>query len=122
MILYSIILSLVKISLILLYRRLFAASAGFQMATTIYIIILTMAGIGGVFSTIFMCAPVNAFWDKTIASATCLNAQEVFFGWTIVGLVTDLVTLVFPMPLIWQMTLPLRQKLFLSIVFFMGGM
>ena len=122
MILYSLIVSTIKISLVLFYRRLFHVNCRFRTLAEFYIGALVIFGICGICTTVFACRPINAYWDKTITTAQCLSYLKVYLAWTVVGLCTDLMTLIMPLPLLWRLQLPLKQKMSLSIIFVLGGM
>ena len=113
---------LVKISLTLLYRRLFYASLVFRRLSDVYIAVIVLSSIGANFTTIFNCHPVNAYWDRSITSARCLDYVTVYLVWSVVCLISDVITLVMPLPLIWTLHLRLEQKLWLSLIFALGGL
>ena len=56
------------------------------------------------------------------AAEQCLNVQTFFQGQAIPNIITDLVLLILPLPLIWTLKLPIEQKTALSGVFLPGGL
>ena len=72
------------------------------------------------FLTIFMCVPVQGFWDKTIDSTCNINEQKFFFGSTFPHLLIDVVILCLPIWQISKLQLELLQKIGLYITFAFG--
>lgn len=66
-------LTITKISILLQYYRIFTLH---EMRVPIYVasVIVVLWGIELLFTSIFTCVPVNAFWKVTEqAGATCVN-------------------------------------------------
>ena len=70
---YNISLTVTKISILLQYYRIFTLR---EMRIPVYIalVIVSAWGIATLFTSIFSCVPVDAYWKVTEqASATCVN-------------------------------------------------
>lgn len=76
---------------------------------TIYTVIQTFA----------MCRPFKANWDKSIPH-TCGDELASLLGIVIYGLVLDLIIFITPMPRIWNLQMPLKQKIGLTLLFAIG--
>lgn len=50
----------------------------------------------------------------------CLNDGNIVFAASIVNIFTDLLTTIIPMPLIWSLKLPIRQRLVVISIFGLG--
>ena len=74
----------------------------------------------GVFGLIFLCDPVQTFWDIEI-EGTCKKVENHFLGTSILGIVLDWTIWMLPMPTMRRLRLPRRQKLGLWGVFALGG-
>lgn len=70
---------------------------------------------------IFDCMPIHAFWDKEVPG-TCIDSLRYFLGVAIPNVVTDILFLLFPIPWIWKLVLPMSQKIALSGIFLLGGL
>lgn len=92
-----------------------------------------------VFTTIFMCTPVELFWDLAITGGHCEFSKQVFLaqgcysvantkkkGWdlqqymfwlNLVDCLSDLMCLILPMPFIYRMQLPFKRKLLMVAMF-----
>jgi hypothetical protein len=119
LIVYYLSLGLTKASMLLQYRRIFPTKQ-FQIANWV-----TMAAVIGytiwtVFSSIFMCVPVRAFW--THEKAVCLNQFAVWFTNAAINIVTDFAIILLPIPVIQKLNLGRRQKIGLISIFAIGGL
>lgn len=78
--------------------------------------------VAGSLVTIFQCRPVGAAWDKRIQTYYCINAYPMYEGVLISDLLTDVIMLVLPMPLVWNLQLPKLHKLAILGIFTLGGL
>ncbi|KAK0732455.1 hypothetical protein B0T21DRAFT_290971 [Apiosordaria backusii] len=115
---YLITLCFSKISILLLYIHLFtfkwARLAGQILLGVVIITHLFMA-----LATFTACIPLNSYWDFTVEKKYC-HAQSVWWSNTGLHMVTDFLIFLLPMPVVWSIRLPRRQKLALSGVFGFG--
>ena len=73
-----------------------------------------------VFSSIFECVPVQAFWTKE--RAKCLNQFAVWFTNAGINILTDFAIIILPIPVIRSLNLCRKQKLGLIAIFAVGGL
>ena len=119
--LYTPIIILAKISILLLYHRIFVLPK-FQMHVKFWIVFLTLFGISTFFVDMFFCWPISYFWDKTQVGGKCINTYRYYMACAALNVFTDLVILILPMPIVWGLQLPKRQRLVLVGIFSLGGM
>ncbi|KAK1139989.1 hypothetical protein N8T08_010985 [Aspergillus melleus] len=117
-ILYNSSLNLTKISMILLYRRLFPTHR-YQIILHIALACVVVTGLWMVFSAVFFCIPVHAFWDPR-APQNCLPKSVVWCLNASIQIASDLIIVILPMPVLAQLRLPKRQKVALIVVFALG--
>ena len=110
----------VKLSVLLLYRRLFP-NRRFRIAIwcaggfiSCYTIILTLV-------QLFQCRPVKAGWEPFM-KGNCIHVSIEVMVMACLNVLTDFITLMFPMPLLWRLQMPRKQKLQLIGIFLTGGM
>ncbi|OIW26664.1 hypothetical protein CONLIGDRAFT_683625 [Coniochaeta ligniaria NRRL 30616] len=109
-----------KLSIVASYLRIFPYR-GLRIlmyATAAVTIALFVASI---FTTIFQCMPIAAAWDFTITNAKCYKLVDYLYSSTAVNIVTDLILCIAPLPCLWNLQLPRRQKVTISALFFVGG-
>lgn len=73
------------------------------------------------FADLMQCTPISFVWDKTILDGTCIDVVSFYFGTAGISTFTDLWILVMPMPMVWGLHLPLRQRVIIMVLFALGG-
>lgn len=119
---WGVVIWIVKYSILAFYWRLFSAS---RRSTRIIIWTLaafvTCWGISVVLLTIFQCVPVGSIWSITDGARKCYYDNfQLFVGLSIPHILTDVVLLGIPVPLIWNLHLYRSRKVVLTAVFALG--
>jgi hypothetical protein len=87
------------------------------------VIVLVVAwGITAIVGNTFQCWPVQYYWIKHI-QGDCMSGQNTFF--IIIGSVSlaqDVLILCLPLPIVWKLQTPLRQKIEITLLFSIGCM
>ena len=115
---YSTGMCLLKISILLQYRRIFAVPVMRKITTVglifegCYVIMIT-------FLQSLMCLPVATFWDPSIGGK-CLNRLLIWYFNASVNLATDFIVFSLPLPLISRLQLRRPQKVMLFLIFCIG--
>jgi hypothetical protein len=110
-----------KLAILLLLIRVFNIKRGFVVGLKIIIAVLTLYYIAITIVKIFICNPVEKFWNHA-HPGTCLNSNVIFISDCIVALITDCVILVAPMPVIWALQMNFKKKLGSSFALAVGSM
>ena len=117
----SVMPSLVKLSLLALYLRLFSSSRPGRIVIWATIVFVSVRALYGVLWNLLSCRPLAKAWDRTIKHGHCLDpAANTLIGYTI-NAVTDLLVLLIPVPLVASLQLGGRQKLALLAILMIGG-
>ncbi|KAL9593314.1 MAG: hypothetical protein Q9219_007607 [cf. Caloplaca sp. 3 TL-2023] len=117
---YSLSISSVRISLLILYRRIFNTAA-FKTRSLIVGVACVIWLIIELFLTIFQCHPVKAAFDPASQfSDRCINPQHFYLGVLFSSLALDLIILLLPLNMVWRLQLPLKQRFALSGIFSIG--
>ncbi|KAI9823079.1 MAG: hypothetical protein M1826_000283 [Phylliscum demangeonii] len=119
-VLYSVCITVTKLSILLLYRYLFAVRP-FRFAVYAVGLYVTACGITQFFVTIFQCRPIQRSWDYVHVQGSCIQGLLFFYAAAILNLIADLVILLLPMPVVWRLQITWRQKLALTAIFVLGG-
>ncbi|KAF7587861.1 hypothetical protein BBP40_006630 [Aspergillus hancockii] len=117
--LYAIDVTLVKMSILVFYRRLFP-TAPFQRINVGVIIFCIIWFVVAIIGDILYCIPVRQFWDAT-AHGSCFNFPIYFLAMELVDLLLDVVIIGLPMKTILGLQLSLRKRLALLGVFLLGA-
>lgn len=108
----------VKLSVLLLYTRIFSTRAFRRWSYGL----MAMVGCYFVaFMALFMtiCEPIDQLWNP-VPDGKCRDTSIQEFTSVSFNLVTDLVILILPLPWLWGLQMPLRNKIAVSIMFCIG--
>ncbi|CZS94155.1 related to integral membrane protein [Rhynchosporium agropyri] len=117
--LYVTCICFTKISLLLMYLRIFPVRSirigayilgGLSIAWCISIIMVS----------IFQCTPIEKTWNSSIPGF-CINLKGSFIGNAIPNILTDVAILALPMQQVWSLHTSTMQKVQISIVFLLGS-
>lgn len=121
-ILYSICITLIKISILLFYYRLFGVRKGFKRVIYFALTLVTCWCIATVLLNLLQCIPVKAAWIRPYPNSKCINNNASLLGTAITNVTIDLAILVLPIEPIWRLNLTLRKKLALTAIFCVGAL
>ncbi|KAF6834733.1 integral membrane protein [Colletotrichum musicola] len=123
---YAVALMTVKIGLLLFYLRLDHRP---RMRWAVYGLMALVIGMGiaHIIISIIECMPPSVFWTSAgnfqIFSQHCMPPATQQAFWDAAGVIvviTDVCLWLCPMPMIWTLQLPTRQKIAVSAVFALG--
>ncbi|WYZ40083.1 hypothetical protein EsH8_IV_000424 [Colletotrichum jinshuiense] len=109
----------IKISLLLMYRRIFP-SRNFKLAAMILGALSIAWCIAIVFVCIFQCTPVAKAYMPWI-EGTCIDLKASFIGNAIPNILTDVAILCLPIGQVWKLQVTMAQRLSLCFMFLLGG-
>lgn len=67
------------------------------------------------------CRPLKDYWESIeFDPPTCMDKSASTLSFSITNLVTDLMVLALPIPVLWQLKLPVRERLALIALMSMG--
>ncbi|MCJ1400076.1 hypothetical protein MMC11_003279 [Xylographa trunciseda] len=116
---YSVGLAFIKFSILAFLFRVFHVPT-FKLPLSITAVIITLTTIASLFTAIFSCHPIQGFWDLETPS-TCIDPLKFYFAQAIPSIITDIILLILPLPLVWQLKITKSQKWGVSAVFLLGG-
>ncbi|KAM0201597.1 hypothetical protein ACHAPI_001642 [Fusarium lateritium] len=123
---YALAVTSVKISILLLYRRLFPLgihnnrvytlmfwTAAFLTSVYPFILWITMA---------FACRPVSHFWNQYLgAPGKCIDVKLFFLVLGIMNMVNDIIILTVPIPRIWTLKMNNKTKVSVICIMLLGS-
>lgn len=109
-----------KMSILLQYKRVFSTPR-MRLACWIMIGVLAFYGTWTIISAWANCVPLAKFWDPTVPGF-CLDKKALWFSNSAIHIITDIVILIYPMPVLKSLQLPRKQKFALMAVFALGGL
>lgn len=122
MITYTLTISMVKISILLLYRRVFPIH-NFERATLIVGITCISWLIAALLCLAFQCrTKAERYNVDSLFSDQCIDLKAYWIAITASNMALDLVILCMPLYMVWNLMLTVRQKLALSGLFTLGAL
>ncbi len=116
--LYNLTLQLTKISMILLYMRLFPTKVYRVVLITVLVVFIVLT-LYMVIGTFLVCVPVHVFWS-TDPDQWCGTRTAVWLVNAGLQITGDFIIVILPMPLLVKLRIPLRQKICLVFIFALG--
>lgn len=92
-----------------------------RRACSYLIAFLAVYGLWAFISAWVNCVPLAKFWDPKIGGF-CFSQKGLWFSSSAVHIITDILILVYPMPVLRNLQLPRRQKIALMGVFALGAL
>ncbi|KAL8671650.1 MAG: hypothetical protein Q9168_003856 [Polycauliona sp. 1 TL-2023] len=121
---WAVAMAFIKVSILLFYRRVFPSTAtsrtwgicnyALMFASVAFCLI-------SLFGSAFACTPVSFIWDRTIQDGHCINLIGLARFTCITGVLTDILILTLPMPIVWNMHMKRSKKVAVSGVFLLGS-
>ena len=122
MVTYSLTITSVKISLLMLYRRIFVTD-GFRKTSLVVGVLCILWCFMAVIIDIFQCSPISAAFEPLPMTASqCINVQNFYWGIAGANLTLDFIILSMPLYMVSGLQLPKRQKVYLGAIFLLGGL
>ncbi|OTA99907.1 hypothetical protein M426DRAFT_27043 [Hypoxylon sp. CI-4A] len=121
------VLSLVftKISIVSFYRRIFRGDK-FTIITQALTGAICVWGVSFFFATLFECYPVGKVWLSLFGQPEheryCYNHLPMFYATAISNMIMDILILAIPLPMVWKLKMPRRQKIAVSGIFLLGAL
>lgn len=84
-------------------------------------VIVILTGVTTSIAGVFQCNPIARAWNGDIPG-TCFNQPALFFANGGLNIAEDLILYFLPIHILWNMNLPLRQRIALIGIFVIGGL
>lgn len=119
-ILYVGCLGFAKFSILFLYSRL-SQLRWFNICVYTLMGIVISYSVSIIFALIFPCQPISANWDLSVTDYKCIDKAGIYLATAAVNVITDLLILIVPIPMVLCLQMPKSQKIALMIVFAVGS-
>ncbi|KAF6229956.1 hypothetical protein HO133_004294 [Letharia lupina] len=120
---YSITITTVKLSVLLFYHRMFPNSATtlkFKIGLYGLAAVSVVLGLGTFIAVVFECDLTTLYWDRT-SYGLCINMKAFLLSMAILNLFTDVLILILPISVVWELQIKKSQKVAISGMFLLGG-
>ncbi len=119
-VLYYSVAAPVKISLLCLYRRIFAVQS-FKRMTLLVGLLVVLWWLAATLANIFSCMPFELLWDLSL-KGRCFNFNLFWFSIGIIETVIDIIILLLPVKMVMALQMSRRNKTVLCGIFLLGGL
>ncbi|TLD32550.1 hypothetical protein E2P81_ATG05526 [Venturia nashicola] len=119
-VLYSPALAFAKLSFLCLYLNINPAQ-GFR--TSVYLTMFVVIGscVGIVISLLAACTPFAKSIDVTVVEGQCLNKAALYIATGIINIITDMMVLLLPIPMVLRLQMVRSRKIMLILLFSVGS-
>ncbi|KAL9628828.1 MAG: hypothetical protein Q9204_005637 [Flavoplaca sp. TL-2023a] len=118
--LYALSITATKLSILYLYRRIFAVRTFKQISFAVAAICVSWWAAFTV-TALFPCYPVKKMWQHQI-KGHCYNFKTFFLASGVVDVLLDAIILSLPIKMISRLQMPYKRKVMLCFVFLIGGL
>jgi len=120
---YTATLPFAKISILAFYLRVFEQQKVFKILCYATAAFVAAYATSGVIVIIWSCNPIEASWRLAIAAlptTKCVNRPMNYLAQASLNIISDIFIVCLPIPLVWKLQMPIRQRLSLIAVFALG--
>ncbi|KAI1624450.1 hypothetical protein EDD37DRAFT_609445 [Exophiala viscosa] len=117
---YKLTINCTKVSILLLYLRIFTDRAWFGRICRGLIVLVLCACVSFTIATILQCDPIAGAWTRWTTHSHCVNIYALWYSNAVYNILTDLTIAFMVPPIIFKLKLPMRQKLALTGIFGLG--
>ncbi|KAL2795836.1 hypothetical protein BJX66DRAFT_336543 [Aspergillus keveii] len=119
--LYCICIALIKISMLLLYLRLFP-NAGIRATVFVALGLTVIWGTVSFFVLLFSCWPISYYWNEWDGEheGRCISHNNILLAHSTINIILDVGVICIPMPTLWNLHMPLEKRLGVCIMFAVG--
>lgn len=110
-----------KLVILLSFLEINDVSTMFRWSTYSIMFVVFGYGTGILISGIFQCMPVQSAWDFGI-NGTCIDRRAAYKANAILGVITDVMIILLPLPTIIALRISTRTKIGLLVLFLIGSM
>ncbi|THZ03651.1 hypothetical protein D6C95_03654 [Aureobasidium pullulans] len=119
-VMYSITMLFSKMSILLLYRRLFPI-VNFAKRWWAVVAFTVAYSVGGMLASLFQCRPMESAWTLDVPSDYCISTEKFYTANAALNVVSDIMILILPVPIVWGLNTDTRKKVILTGLFSMGS-
>lgn len=109
-----------KLALLVFYLRI-SPQRLFRLSVYTAMCFISCYTIGLIFPTLFGCRPIERSFNALIKEANCINAGALYIAMAVFNVVSDVILFILPIPMVFGLQMPLRQRLGLFFVFGIGS-
>lgn len=110
-----------KMSILVLYLRLFAVNRKFRYTTWLMMFFVCGYLVSNFWTQIFGCSPRSKYWFED-TPGYCINYKAAGIAYGAMNVISDGLIFILPLPMIWRLKLSTQEKFGVSLIFMSGAM
>lgn len=118
---YSFTPATCKIVILMFYLDINEVSTRFRWSVFATMFIVASVGISMFLSSLFACVPMRKIYDDSVPGA-CYDRAAQYEAYAILGVITDLMIIAIPIPMVFQLHVSTRRKLGLLALFLVASL
>ncbi|MCJ1254431.1 hypothetical protein MMC24_002246 [Lignoscripta atroalba] len=118
-ILWATSLMSIKISILMFYMRIFKVQS-FRVAARITMVLVVLWALSVILCGFLLCKPFAFNWNQTIPGGSCKNQILSYILTGALNIITDVMVLSLPIPMVWKLQTPRANKIVLTGIFGLG--
>ncbi|KAL4948458.1 hypothetical protein BDW69DRAFT_203517 [Aspergillus filifer] len=120
-VLYTVSTALIKVSMLLLYLRLFPNPL-LRIAIFTSLAITTSWAVGSFFAQLFSCSPISYYWKQWDMEheGHCISHNDLLLSHSIINIVLDVLVILLPMPVLVKLHMSLEKRIGMCLMFAVG--
>lgn len=113
--------SLSKLSILIMYRRIFSVQSFYKWIWIVGFLVFAFF-VSTELCFVFGTHPIKAYWDFWLPHSS-INEKAMWIATSAINTVLDVTILVLPQPFVWRLHIgSVRKKISLSVLFLLGGL
>jgi hypothetical protein len=120
--LYFSTVTAIKISILLMYRRLFGIIASFRRQSLVTGVVVVAFFVAGTITALCSCHPFQRKWQGQSIQKNCLNFNIFWMVTGAIEVVIDTIILALPVGVIIKLQMPRIRKFSIIFVFLLGSL
>jgi hypothetical protein len=120
--LYFAIVTSIKISILLMYRRIFSIDPSFRMRSLLLLGVVSAFWLAVTIATLLNCRPLKYSWIGLSWEQYCFNYNIFWMITGVMEVVIDISILALPVRMVLQLQLSRKRRFSIMFVFLLGGL
>lgn len=121
-ILYFFLVMAIKISILLMYRRIFSVDPLFRLQSFLIGVFVVALWLAATITRIFFCRPIGYIWMGLNLERHCLPYDRFWIAVGVIDITVDIVILALPVRMVLKIQLSPKQKASITCLFLLGGL
>lgn len=120
-ILYAVGLGLIKCSIVVLIIRVFTVQGGpFKFSCYVVLVLCIAWSIATILVAFVLCRPLGYNWNLLPVEGHCGNQTAAYTAIGVTDIITDVMIILLPQPVIWKLRLPTASRIALAGLLCLG--